>query len=201
MTIPEKIAVLVLGCLVAGTTWALSPGQPVSPKQFFPSRILPVYAPDSEGWIVTGVASNGLSFGKRGAESTETYGAQAFVFEMPPTPDSGSFVDFVKKRIASMNPPPRFVETASDYQYDEDRTYPCVNVHITFDDTAALTPTGRQALKLQVTSRYCRHPVQKNLGFGVAYSHRGKTTDESMEGAARRFIEAISAPQLGSNSP
>lgn len=195
MTLFRNIFLLVWGCLMVNGAYALAPGQPVNSKQHFPNDLLTVYSPDAEGWIVTGVGRNGISFGKRGAESGETYGAQIFVFEMPATPDSDSLVAFVKKRIAVMNPAPRFVETASRYQYVEDRGYPCVNVHVTFDDLEAVTPAGKQKLELQVASLYCRHPVQKSLGFGIAYSHRGKTADETMDGAAKRFIEAITVPK------
>jgi len=195
MTIPKRIVSLILGGLIAGLTHAQSPGQPVTPKQLFPSSILNVYAPDSDGWVITGAASNGISFGKRGAESGETYGAQVVIFEMPPTTSNEELVSFVKKRIAAMNPPPRFQETNSNYQYIEDRGYPCVNVHIAFDDTAAVTPAGKEQLKLQVMSLYCRHPVQQQLGFFVAYSHRGKVTDDQIKSAAKSFIEAINVPK------
>jgi hypothetical protein len=104
-------------------------------------------------------------------------------------------VSFVKKRIAAMNPPPRFQETGSNYQYVEIRGYPCVNVHIALDDTAAVTSTGNEQLKLQVISLYCRHPAQQQLGFFAAYSHRGKKTDDQIETAAKSFIEGINVPK------
>ena len=195
MTISKSFLLLLLACLVAGAAYAQSPGQPVTKKQLFPSDILNVYSPDSEGWVVTGSANNGISFGKRAPESNETYGAQAVIFEMPPTTDPEEFLGFIKKRIALMNPPPRFQETASDYRYAEDRGYPCVNVHVTFDDTAAVTPTGKQQLKLQVVSLYCRHPVHQQLGFFAAYSHRGKANDDQMESAAIDFIAGVDIPK------
>lgn len=195
MNISKKITSVILGSLISSAVQAQSPGQTVAPKQLFPSSILNVYAPDSEGWVVTGAGSNGISFGKRGGESSETYGAQVIIFEMPPTTGSEDLVGFVKNRIAAMNPPPRFQETNSNYQYTEDRGYPCVNVHMALDDTAAVTPTGKEQLKLQVVSLYCRHPVQQQLGFFAAYSHRGKAADDQIEGAAKSFIEAINVPK------
>lgn len=195
MTISKRSFSLLFCCLITGTAHAQSPGQPVTQRQLFPSSILNVYSPDSEGWVVTGAASNGISFGKRGIESNETYGAQVIIFEIPPTTGSEELVGFVKKRIAAMNPPPRFQETDANYQYTENRGYPCVNVHITLDDTAAVTPTGKEKLKLQVISLYCRHPVQQQLGFFAAYSHRGKGTDDQLESAATNFIEGIDIPK------
>ena len=195
MHIAKKIAFLILSALISSAVNAQSPRQPVAPKQLFSSSILNVYAPDSVGWVVTGAGSNGISFGKRGAESDETYGAQVIIFEMPSTNGSEEFVSFVKKRIAEMNPSPRFQEIGSNYQYTENRGYPCVNVHINFDDTAAVTPTGTKQLKLQVISLYCRHPEQQQLGFFAAYSHRGKVTDDQIESAAQDFIAAINVPK------
>lgn len=195
MTTSKKIASLIVGALISCAVNAQSPGQPVTPKQFFPSRILNVYSPDSVGWVVTSAGSNGISFGKRGSESGETYGAQVIIFEMPSTTGSEELLSFVKKRIATMNPSPRFQEINSKYQYIENRGYPCVNVQIDFDDTAAVTPTGKEQLKLQVISLYCRHPEQQQLGFFVAYSHRGKVTDDQIESAAQNFIAAINVPK------
>ncbi|HMM54898.1 MAG TPA: hypothetical protein PKC23_07770 [Candidatus Desulfobacillus sp.] len=189
-----KIILLALSLLSCGIASAQSPGQPVAPGQPFNGEILNIRAPDSNGWIVTGMARNGISFGKRGAESGETYGAQAIIFEMPPTNGSEELVAFVRKRIAAMNPPPRFLETRSEYRYTDTRGYPCVNVRAAFDDTAAVTPSGREQLKLQVLALYCRHPEQRHLGFFAAYSHRGKTADDRMEDSARSFIDSVVVP-------
>ena len=196
MTIANKILLLIIGCLIASVGHAQSSGQAVTPKQLFPSSILNVYSPDSEGWVITGAASNGIAFGKGGANSNETYGAQVVIFEMSPTTSNEELVSIVKKRIAAMNPPPRFRETSSNYQYTENRGYPCVNVHIDFDDTAAVTSNGKKQLKLQVISLYCRHPAQQQLGFFAAYSHRGKTADDQIETAAKSFIEGINVPRM-----
>lgn len=174
---------------------AHAPGQPVTPKQRFPNDLLNVYSPDSEGWVVTGAGMNGIELGKRGRESGETYGAQVVFFEMSPTGNSDEFTSFVKKRIATMNPAPRFHETGSDFQYGEARGYPCVDVRVTYDDHAAMTPTGREQLKLKVVSLYCRHPVRQDLGFFAAYSYRGKAADTQIESAAKSFIEAITVPK------
>ncbi|MDR2173738.1 MAG: hypothetical protein LBE32_06000 [Burkholderiales bacterium] len=190
----KKITTAIFIYLIASSANAQSPGQPVNPNQLFPSNILNIHAPDSEGWIITAITKNGINFGKRGAENNETYGAQAVIFEMPPTDDKEALIHFVKNRISVMNPFPRFVETTSNYQYTEYRGYPCVSVYIVFDDTAAVTPSGKELLKLQVTALYCRHPVQPQLGFFAAYSHRGKTIDNQIEKAGKNFIDSINVP-------
>lgn len=174
---------------------AQSPGQPVTPKQQFRSPLVDVYAPDSAGWIVTGTGTNGIAFGKRGNEPNETYGAQVIIFELPPTGSSDELIGLVKQRIAAANPPPRFQEIASDYQYTDARGYPCVDARISFDDNAAMTPTGRAQLKLKVISLYCRHPNRPAAGFFAAYSYRGKGEGPRIDDAAKDFIDAVVVPK------
>ena len=165
------------------------------PKQLFAGSVLNVHAPDSVGWVIAGVGSNGIAFAKKGSEKNETYGAQAVVFEMPATTTGEELVEFVVKRIATMNPPPRYRETESGYQYTEDRGYPCVNVQVTLDDTAAMTPSGSMLLKLQVIAIYCRHPGQQGLGFFAAYSRRGENTINDLQVGARSYIESVHVPK------
>ncbi len=110
---------------------------------------------------------------------------------MPPTASSDEFVANVKKRIAAINPPPRYHQLTAHYQYSERRGYPCVDVRIDLDDNAPVVPTGKQQLKLQVVALYCRHPTQQKLGFFAAYSHRGKVADDQLEVAATGFIEGV----------
>lgn len=190
----NKALPLILLCLSTNVAHAQSAGQPVPPKQLFPSSILNIHSPDTEGWIITGAARNGIMFGKRGGDINETYGAQAIIFEMPPTNTNEELIAYVKNRITTVNPPSRFQELESNYQYIENRGYPCVSANIVFNDTAAVTPTGKEQLKLQVISLYCRHPVVKQLGFFAAYSHRGQTTDKHIEIAAKDFIEGVDVP-------
>jgi len=191
----RNVTLLVISCFLAFTAYAQSPGQAVKPKQQFPSGLLNLYAPSSDGWILAGIGGNGIAFAKRGSEASETYGAQVILFEMPPTSNNDEFISFVKNRITMINPAPRFQEIASDFQYTEVRGYPCVDVRIRYDDNAAMTSTGTQQLKLKVMSLHCRHPVRQDLGFFAAYSYRGKAADAPIESDAKSFIEAISVPR------
>ena len=186
----QNVLFVLMGCLLTVATHAQSPGQPVTPKQQFPNDLLNVHSPDSEGWVVTGVGRNGIAFAKRGTEPNETYGAQIITFEMSPTSSNDEFIGLVKRRIATMNPAPRFQETSSDFQFTESRGYPCVDVRAAYDDNAAVTPTGKEQLKLKVIALYCRHPTKQELGFFAAYSYRGKAADAKIESAAKSFIEA-----------
>lgn len=189
------LAPLLAGCILSLSVQAQSPGQPVMPKQRFPSELLDVHAPDSEGWVLAGSGRNGIAFAKRGVEPGDTYGAQVILFELPPGINAEELTDLVKRRITMTNPAPRFQEIASEYQYTEDRGYPCVNVHSSYDDKEAVTPAGKQQLRLKVVALYCRHPVRRELGFFVAYSYRGKTADTQIEAPASSFIGAINVPK------
>jgi len=73
---------LFIVCFLVLPAHGQSAGQGVTPKQQFPSDLINVYSPHSEGWVVTGTGRNGIAFGKRGSGSNETYGAQVIIFEM-----------------------------------------------------------------------------------------------------------------------
>ncbi len=182
-------------CLFALQVFAQSPGQQLEPRQHFPSPILDIYSPDAEGWIFAGAGSNGLSFAKRGAVRDETYAAQVILFDFPPTDSDEEFVEFVKQRIAEMNPAPRFRELVSDYQYNGERGYPCVDVNMAFLDTEAVISGGTGELTLKVIARYCRHPEIQEIGFFAAYSYRGKQQDPGIEPDAESFIAAVTVPE------
>jgi hypothetical protein len=190
-TIMPRPLVVLAACAVALSVQAQSPGQAVKPKQRFPSPLLDVHAPDSEGWVFAGAASNGISFAKRGAQAGETYAAQVILFPLRPTGNSEEFIASLKERIAEVNPAPRFQELVSEYRYGESRGYPCADVRVSYDDHEAVTPTGKERLRLKVVALYCRHPVKQEIGFFAAYSYRGRTAEADIEGPARNFIEAI----------
>lgn len=195
---PFRLLPLLLFSTALTTACSMLPARqkpmPVKPGQFFSGSVIDVHAPDSKGWLLADARRNSVVFGKRGSQVGETYAAQAITFEMPATQSKEAFVDFIKTRISTMNPPPRFLEKKSSHQYTESRGYPCLNVHITYDDTAAVMPTGgRERLELQVIALYCRHPAQEKQGFFAAYSHRAKITDTQMEGPANSFIEGVTA--------
>lgn len=194
---PFRLLPLLLLSTALTTACSMLPANqkpmPVKPGQFFSGSVINVHAPDSEGWLVE-TGRNGMGFFKRGSQAGATYAAQAITFEMPAAQSKEEFINFIKTRISTINPPPRFLEKKSSYQYTESRGYPCLNVHITYDDTAAVLPTGgRDRLELQVIALYCRHPALEKQGFFAAYSHRAKITDTQMEGPANSFIEGVTA--------
>src|SRR4030095_12419671 len=130
LTLLSRVFCTFIGCLFAAQAYAQSLGQPLAPKHLFSTNVLNVHSPDSDGWVFAGSGGNGISFAKRGAERNETFGAQAILIEMPETNSNNELIELVAKRIAVMNPSPRFREVTSSYEYSEDRGYPCVNVRM-----------------------------------------------------------------------
>ena len=188
------LAPLFAGLFLAAAH-AQSPGQPVRPKQAFPSSVLNVYSPDAEEWVIAGFGGNGISFARRGSERNETYAAQVIVFGMAQTGSNDELVSLVRERIAIINPAPRFQETTAHYKINEGRAYPCVDVRANYVDNAAATPAGPVQLDLHVVALFCRHPKKPELGFFAAYSYRGKAADPGIDAAAKGFIDAIEVPK------
>ena len=173
-------------------------GRSVKPGQLFAGRLLNVHAPESFGWIFTGYVNNGLGFARKGAAQDESYGAQAVLFDLPPTSSSEDLVAVVRNRVESANPPPRFAALESDYAFSDRRGYPCVRFRGSFDDREALTAAGtRTTMNMQVVALYCRHPSVPNAGFFAAYSHRGAGKVADLEARAQQFIEGVQVPPQG----
>ena len=75
------------------------------------------------------------------------------------------------------------------------RGYPCVELnYVTKDKQAQTSPTRRERLLLQAESLYCRHPVRKNTGFSITYSHRGASLFSGFEAEAKGFVNGIQVP-------
>jgi hypothetical protein len=183
-------------CVLATTSaHAQSPGEAIMPGQLFEGGLLNVRAPDSSGWLLAGAGNNGMAFARRGTDTNETYAAQVILFKLPPTQSNAEFVEAIKSRVDMVNPPSRFVVLEVNYEYTNHRSYPCVRYKSVYDDKEALTTSGtHEALKLQVISLYCRHPIAQEVGFFAAYSHRGVNTDPNLEAPAQSFIDSVQVP-------
>lgn len=165
------------------------------PGQLFAGRLLDAHAPDSEGWRLVR-ANNGMGFIKRGSEQSETYAAQISLFKLPPTDSNEEFIEMIKSRVDMANPPSRFAVVKMNYEYTDQRGYPCVRYKGVYDDKEALTPAGTKAiLTLQFIALYCRHPSESEIGFFAAYSHRGANSDSTLEVSAQKFIDGVIVPQ------
>lgn len=175
---------------------AQSPGQPVAPGQVFAGSFLSVRAPDTEGWMFAHVSNAGLAFARRGAERDETYAAQVIMFKLTPAEGKEEFLKLIKERVDMVNPSSRFDPLETNYEFTDQRSYPCVRYKSLYNDKEALTTSGtREPMKLQVVSLYCRHPSLQDAGFFAAYSHRGANIDPDLDPPALRFIDGVQVPQ------
>ncbi len=195
---PVLLGLTVALCGLAPTAHAQA--QAVAPGQLFSGNLLNVHAPESAGWLLAGAGNNGMAFAKRGNEPDETYGAQIILFKLPPADSTEEFVELVRHRVANANPQPRFVALQENFEYTDQRGYPCVRYSSVYDDREALTANGTRAtMKLQVLALYCRHPSEPQIGFFAAYSHRGAGKDQDMEAPAQKFIDGVQVPQQVKN--
>lgn len=191
-----SVLVFLLCAALSATVRAQSPGQPVTPGQVFAGSLLSAQAPDSEGWVFAPAGNSGLAFVRRGTERDETYAAQVILFRLTPTASKEEFLKLIRERVDLVNPPSRFESLEANYEFTDLRGYPCVRYRSLYSDKEALTTSGtREPMKLQVVSMYCRHPLQQEVGFFAAYSHRGTSTDPDLDAPALRFIDGVQVPQ------
>lgn len=167
----------------------------VVPRQLFSGGLLNVRAPNSEGWEMVSSSGAGMVFAHRGASSSESYVAQVSLFALPETKSPDEFVALIKRGVENDTPAERFKSLESNYEYTEQRGYPCVRFKGVTEDMKARTSFFRQeSLKLQVYSLYCRHPRRQEVGFSIGFSHRGTLLDGGMDDLAEDFIQGVQVP-------
>jgi len=181
---------------VLATYFSLANAQAsLAPGQLYLGPVINVRAPESEGWKLISSSANGMAFGKRGTSANETYIAQVSFFPLPPTPNREDFVAMIKLAIERDSSAERFKTIKADYDYTDERGYPCVRFNALTEDTKAKTSLfRREILTLQVNSLYCRHPRKPESGFAAVFSHRGASIDEALDSEAQSFIEGVQVP-------
>lgn len=168
----------------------------VVPRQLFPGEQLNVRAPNSEGWELVSSSGAGMAFAHRGASSNESYIAQVSLFVLPLTKDPDEFVALIKRGVENDTPPERFKSLVANYEYTEQRGYPCVKFQGVTEDTKAKTSFfSQESPKLQIHSLYCRHPRYQEMGFSIAFSHRGVFLDAGLGEQAEAFIQGVQVPR------
>jgi len=162
----------------------------------FSGGLLNVRAPNSEGWKLVNSSGAGMAFGREGTASNESYIAQVSLFALPKSKDRDEFVTLIKQGVERDTSPDRFKSLEANYEYTEERGYPCVKFTAVTEDTKAKTSSfARESLKLQIYSLYCRHPKRQNAGFVIGFSHRGASLDPELEVQAEAFIEGVQVPE------
>ena len=169
--------------------------QNVPPGKVYAGKILNIAAPNSEGWQLLKSSPSGMAFARRGDASGESFAAQVAIFDPPQSDSPEEFEALIVKGAQSDAETDRFSTKSFTHQFTSVRGYPCVQIKNISEDRQAQTgPNRTDTLVLQNEHLYCRHPIQKNIGFAITYSHRGKSLHPDFQNEARSFIEGVQVP-------
>ena len=169
---------------------------PVSAGYLYKGGYINIRAPNSDGWHLVTSSPVGMEFARIGSEPGESFAAQVLTFPLEETKDSNEFLSLIKEGFEKDTDQKRYELIELDIKYVEDRGYPCVKLnYVTKDKQAQTSPTSREVLMLQAESLYCRHPIRKDTGFSIIYSHRGKSAYSNIKEEAQHFIDSVQVPE------
>ena len=169
--------------------------QNVPPGKVYAGKILTITAPNSEGWQLLKSDPSGMAFARKSTAPGESFAAQVAIFDPPQTDSPEEFEAFIVKGAQSDAETDRFSTSKFTHQFTSARGYPCVQIQNISEDRQAKTgPNKTETLVLQNEHLYCSHPVQKNIGFAVTYSHRGISLHPDFQKEAHSFIEGVLVP-------
>jgi hypothetical protein len=189
---------LALVCLVPA---AVNAQALVPAGKMFSNAFLDARAPLAGDWMIVKSSQTDLAFARSGAAVNESFIAQVTLFALPDLKDKAEFEALVKQGIEADAPPERFKSVSANYEYTEQRGYPCVRYVGVTEDMKAKTATSATAtvsLLLQFNSLYCQHPARPGVGFMVGFSHRGSVLDENLAKDAEAFMDGV---QVAKNAP
>lgn len=196
----RSLLISVLSCAIVGlsacaTSTQVREPQNVLPGKVYAGKLLTVTAPNSEGWHLLKSDSSGMAFARKSTLPGESFAAQVAIFDSPQTDSPVEFEAFIVKGARSDADTNRFSTSMFTHQFTSARGYPCVQIQNISEDRQAKTgPNKTETLVLQNEHLYCRHPVQKNIGFAVTYSHRGIGLHPDFQKEAHSFIEGVFVP-------
>ena len=174
--------------------------QNVPAGKVYSGPILNITAPNSEGWQLLKSGPSGMAFGRRGSVPGESFAAQVAIFDPPQTDSPEEFEALIVRGAQGDAETNRFSTSKFTHQFSAARGYPCVQMQNISEDRQAKTgPNKTETLVLQNEHLYCRHPVQKNIGFAITYSHRGKSLHPDFQKEADSFIEGVLVPSNSSS--
>jgi hypothetical protein len=191
---PLPLVAVVLCCLGAAPAICVaadSPRQPVSAGQDFSNPMFAVHSPNSEGWQVFRSGA-GLSFGRTGANHTDSEVATVSVFSTPKGLSPEEFLSRVRDGLTADSASPQFQVVTSSVKLSTARAYTCVDYDATSIDHGKpqlFLPHHDEALAL--IALYCQYPDKPGLGFAVTFSHRGGQAPATFEPEARDFIASV----------
>jgi len=169
--------------------------QSVQAGKIYAGPILNITSPNSEGWYLLKSNPSGMAFSRHGSKAGDSFAAQVLIFNPPKTNSPEEFEALIVKGAQRDAETDRFSTTSFTHQFSSSRGYPCVQMKNISKDRHAQTGGNKsETLVMQNEHLYCRHPVQKNIGFAITYSHRGKDLHPNFENEAHSFIKGIQVP-------
>jgi hypothetical protein len=192
-----KITILLA---IAGITACAGPSpvresQNVPPGKIYAGPVLNITAPNSEGWQLLKSDPSGWAFARRGSSPGESFAAQVAIFNPPQTDSPEEFEALIVKGAQADAETERFRTKSFTHKFTSTRGYSCVQMNNISEDTQARSgPNKTESLVMQNEHLYCRHPVRKDIGFAITYSHRGKELHPGFQTEAHSFIEGIQVP-------
>lgn len=189
------LSLAIVGLSACAVPNQVRESQNVPPGKVYAGKILNIAAPNSEGWQQMKSDPSGMAFARKGNAPGESFAAQVAIFDPPQTDSPEEFEAFIVKGSQGDAETDRFSTRKFTHQFTSARGYPCVQMQNISEDRQAKTgPNNTETLILQNEHLYCRHPVQKNIGFAITYSHRGKNLHPDFKTEARSFIEGVLVP-------
>lgn len=187
---------LLLIAVFVGTATAAdshSKLEPVPPGRLYKGHYVDIRAPESQGWYLAGSSGISMAFERKGTKQDERYGAEVFIFPLPPAKTRAEFIRLIKERFRAHAK--RFGILKSDYSYTDKRNYPCVHISAVVERENSSTGADRQHTPVvQFISLYCRLPVRPKTGFAIVFSHRGDSPDPNLETEAQSFADGVRVP-------
>lgn len=162
--------------------------------KMFSNAFLDVRAPLAGDWMIVKSSQAELAFARSGAAVNESFVAQVNLFALPDLKGRVEFEALVKQGVLAESPSERYKPVSADYEYTEQRGYPCIRyVGVTEDLKAKSSTSATETVQLvlQFNSLYCQHPTVPGVGFMVSMSHRGDTVAEDLAKDAEAFIAGV----------
>lgn len=197
MAFPMKkyTRMVALLCVVPAMLPASSHAQALVPSgKMFANAFLDVRAPLTGDWMIAKSSQAELAFARVGDAANESFIAQVSLFALPDFKGKDEFETLVKQGVQADSPTERFKPVSADFEYTEQRGYPCVKyVGVTEDMKARTSTSATETVKLvlQFNSLYCQHPTVPGVGFMVGMSHRGDSVVEDLAKDAEAFIAGV----------
>jgi hypothetical protein len=191
----STISLAIVGLSACAVPTPVRESQNVPPGRVYAGSILNIAAPNSKGWQLLMSSPSGMVFARSGDAPGESFIARVAIFDPPQTDSPEEFEAFIVKVAQSDAEKDRFSTRSFTHQFTSARGYPCVQMqNISEDRLAKTAPNKTETLVLQNEHLYCRHPVQKNIGFAITYSHRGNGLHPDFQNEAHSFIEGVQVP-------